>query len=67
MSMKTVKVGNVEVLADLVVTKKELKKRYSAHLNDAQLEELYSKLKKNDVRRAKSSNKSVRIKKSDCI
>lgn len=62
--MKTIKIGNVEVREDLKADKKELKKRFSKFLSDAQLEELAKKLKKNDVRRAKSKNKQVRKRKS---
>ena len=62
--MKTIKIGNLEVREDLKADRKELKKRFSKFLSDAQLEELAKKLKKNDVRGTKSKNKQVRIKKS---
>lgn len=61
--MKTVKVGTVEVREDLKITKGALIKRFKDFLNAHQLEELAKKLKKNDVRRAKSKNKKVRIEK----
>lgn len=54
--MKTIKVKNVEIIENWKGSFKDLKARYGKHLNNDELKEMYSKIKRDDRPRFKTTS-----------